>query len=65
MAERVKTEFRAEFFNSLNHAEFDSPNVNNFGSTTLGRITSTTNQVNGTAGDPDARITQLALRVSF
>jgi len=65
MAERVKTEFRADFFNSLNHAEFDSPNVNNFGGTTFGQIASTTNEVNGTAGDPNARIIQLALRVSF
>jgi hypothetical protein len=64
-AERVKAEFRAEFFNILNHAEFDSPNVNNFGSPTFGQITSTTNKVNGTAGDPNARIIQLALRVSF
>jgi hypothetical protein len=64
-AERVKAEFRAEFFNILNHAEFDSPNVNNFGSSTFGQITSTTTRVNGTAGDPNARIIQLALRVSF
>jgi hypothetical protein len=64
-AERVKAEFRAEFFNVLNHAEFDSPNVNNFGSSTFGQITSTTNRVNGTAGDPNSRIIQLALRVIF
>ncbi len=64
-AERLKAEFRAEFFNILNHTEFDNPNVNNFGSPTFGQITSTTNRVNGTAGDPNARIIQLALRVSF
>ncbi len=64
-AERVKAEFRAEFFNILNHAEFDSPNVDNFGSSTFGQITSTTNRVNGTAGDPNSRIIQLALRVIF
>ena len=64
-AERMKAEFRAEFFNILNHAEFDSPNVNNFGSPTFGQITSTTNKVNGTAGDPNSRIIQLALRVTF
>jgi hypothetical protein len=64
-AERVKAEFRAEFFNILNHTEFDNPNVNNFGSSTFGQITSTTNKVNGTAGDPNSRIIQLALRVSF
>jgi hypothetical protein len=64
-AERVKAEFRAEFFNVLNHTEFDNPNVNNFGSSTFGQITSTTNKTNGTAGDPNSRIIQLALRVSF
>jgi hypothetical protein len=64
-AERLKAEFRVESFNILNHAEFDSPNVNNFGSPTFGQITSTTNKVNGTAGDPNSRIIQLALRVSF
>jgi hypothetical protein len=64
-AERVKGEFRAEFFNVLNHTEFDDPNVNNFGSPTFGQITSTTNRVNGSAGDPNSRIIQFALRVSF
>jgi outer membrane receptor protein involved in Fe transport len=63
--ERVKAELRAEFFNILNHAEFDSPNVSNLGSSTFGQITSTTNRVNGTAGDPNSRIIQLALRVTF
>jgi hypothetical protein len=63
--ERVKAEFRAEFFNTLNHTEFDNPNVSNLGSSTFGQITSTTNKTNGTAGDPNARIIQLALRVSF
>ena len=60
-----EAEFRAESFNILNHAEFDSPNVNNFGSPTFGQITSTTNKVNGTAGDPNSRIIQLGLRVSL
>jgi hypothetical protein len=63
--ERAKLEFRAEFFNIFNHTEFDSPNVNNFGSPTFGQITSTTNRVNGSAGDPNSRIIQLALRVTF
>jgi hypothetical protein len=65
IGERVKAEFRAEFFNILNHAEFDNPSVSNLGSLTFGQITSTTTKVNGTAGDPNARIIQLALRVTF
>ena len=64
-SERVKAEFRAEFFNVLNHTEFDSPNVSNFGSSTFGQITSTTTKVNGTAGDPNSRIIQLAMRITF
>jgi hypothetical protein len=39
--------------------------VDNFGSTTFGQITTTTDKVNGTAGDPNARIIQLALRLTF
>jgi hypothetical protein len=58
-----EAEFRAESFNILNHPEFDRPNVNNFGSPTFGQITSTTNKVNGTAGDPNSRIIQLGLRL--
>jgi hypothetical protein len=65
IGERVKAEFRAEFFNIPNHAEFDNPSVSNLGSPTFGQITSTTTKVNGTAGDPNARIIQLALRVTF
>jgi hypothetical protein len=63
--ERVKAEFRAEFFNILNHTEFDNPSVSNLGNPTFGQITSTTNKTNGTAGDPNSRIIQLALRVTF
>jgi hypothetical protein len=60
-SERSKAEFRAEFFNILNHTEFDNPDVNNYGSDTFGRITTTTNA----GGDPNARVIQLALRVTF
>jgi hypothetical protein len=61
VGERMKAEFRAEFFNLLNHTEFDNPNVNNLGSSTFGQITTTTSG----GGDPNARIIQLALRVTF
>ncbi len=52
--ERLKIEFRSEFFNILNHAEFDNPNTT-ITSSLFGQITST--------GDP--RIIQFALRVTF
>lgn len=52
--ERLKLEFRAEFFNILNHAEFSNPDTN-INSGTFGQITTTA----------DPRIIQLALRLSF
>jgi outer membrane receptor protein involved in Fe transport len=69
VGERMKLEFRAEFFNIFNHANFLNPGVNNngdgtftggFGGTNInspqfGQITSTY----------DPRIIQLALRLSF
>jgi hypothetical protein len=69
IGERVKLEFRAEFFNIFNHANFLSPGVvnegdgvtfnaatgNNINSSQFGQITSTY----------DPRIIQLALRLSF
>jgi outer membrane receptor protein involved in Fe transport len=69
ITERVKVEFRAEFFNLFNHANFLNPGVNNNGNGTFtgfgvgsdpnssqfGQITSTY----------DPRIIQLALRLSF
>jgi hypothetical protein len=55
IGERVSAEFRAEFFNILNHTQFDNPNVNNFGSSTFGQVTTTA----------DPRIIQLALRLRF
>lgn len=52
--EKLKAEFRAEFFNLFNHAEFKNPDTS---------ITSGTfGQVLGTA---DPRIIQLAVRLSF
>lgn len=53
-SEKHKLEFRAEFFNLLNHANLNSPNTTRTNSL-FGRITS--------AGEP--RIIQLGLRYSF
>lgn len=52
--ERVKSELRADFFNVLNHTEFDNPNLT-VTSPLFGQISST--------GDP--RIIQLAFRLTF
>jgi hypothetical protein len=52
--ERLKLEFRAEFFNIFNHAEFGTPDTN-INSGTFGQIRTTA----------DPRIIQLALRLSF
>jgi hypothetical protein len=54
VGERTKLEFRAEFFNIFNHANFQSPNTNIY-SGFFGEVTSTY----------DPRIIQLALRLSF
>ena len=54
VGERTKLEFRAEFFNIFNHANFQSPNTNIY-SGLFGQVTSTY----------DPRIIQLALRLSF
>jgi TonB-dependent Receptor Plug Domain/TonB dependent receptor len=52
--ERLKLEFRAEFFNIFNHAEFSNPDTN-INSGTFGQILTTA----------DPRIIQLALRLTF
>jgi hypothetical protein len=52
--ERMSVEFRAEFFNIFNHAQFNSP-VSDFAAPSFGQVTS--------AGSP--RIGQLALKLNF
>jgi hypothetical protein len=55
LTERVELNFRAEFFNALNHTEFQTPASTPFTSPLLGQVTSTNNP----------RIGQLALRLQF
>ena len=52
--ERLNAEFRAEFFNIFNHAEFELPTLN-IQDPSFGQISSTY----------DPRIIQLALRLTF
>ncbi len=54
ITERVKVQFRAEFFNVFNNVNFGNPGTT-FGTPGFGKITS--------AGDP--RILQLCLKVIF
>ena len=52
--ERIGTEFRAEFFNVFNHAQFENP-LGDINSATFGQVTS--------ARDP--RIGQIAFKANF
>jgi hypothetical protein len=64
ITERFKLEFRAEFFNTLNHPEFAQPtlvnNATNIDSPTFGQITTT-----GSFRGATPRIGQFALRLTF
>jgi hypothetical protein len=55
ITEGLRTQFRAEFFNMPNHANFGNPGANISVAASLGRITS--------AGDP--RQIQFGLKVLF
>jgi Carboxypeptidase regulatory-like domain/TonB-dependent Receptor Plug Domain len=64
ITERFKLEFRAEFFNALNHPEFAQPtlidNATNILGPTFGQVTTT-----GSFRGPSPRIGQFAVRMTF
>jgi hypothetical protein len=60
-AEQAYLQFRAEYFNVLNHTNFGDPGTTNSGS--IGRITGTTPQNGASPNDP--RIAQLSLKLIF
>ena len=69
ITERVKIEFRAEFFNIFNHANFLNPGTTNYGNGVFSGGGVGTNPNNDQFGQItstyDPRIIQLALRLSF
>jgi hypothetical protein len=54
LSEKLKAEFRAEFFNAANHANFSTPN-RNLGDGNFGKVTDTA----------DPRIIQFGLKLLF
>jgi hypothetical protein len=63
--ERINFQFRAEFFNVLNHPQFSDPNTN-FSNGTFGSIRSTVGTAAGNVAlTADSRIIQLALKMNF
>jgi hypothetical protein len=64
ITEKVKLEFRVEYFNALNHPEFAQPtlvdNATNINGPTFGQITTT-----GTFRGAAPRIGQIAARLTF
>jgi outer membrane receptor protein involved in Fe transport len=69
ITEKVKFEFRAEFFNILNHANFTNPGVVNNGNGTFSGVATGSNPNSSQFGQItstyDPRIIQLAGRISF
>jgi hypothetical protein len=61
LTERFDLQFRAEYFNVINHTNFGDPGTS-LSSSSFGRITGTTSN-NGFVNDP--RIAQLALKLNF
>lgn len=74
LTERFRLQFRAEFFNALNHANFETPRDSTDGSTLItstgfGRTccsaASTPSSANVIATGESARVIQLALKLNF
>jgi hypothetical protein len=62
ITEKVNLQFRAEYFNILNHTNFGNPALAVSSPSTFGRITGTSSN-NGSTNDP--RIAQLSLKLAF
>lgn len=67
MTERVQLQFRAEFFNALNHPNFANPNADIRSPGSFGKVGSTLSPILGTdsGGPGDPREIQLALKLYF
>jgi hypothetical protein len=66
LSERIKLDFRAEFFNAFNHPQFANPDLDaGLSAPELGLIAPNSNfgQINAMSTNP--RIIQLALKLSF